>query len=103
MLVASFEQHIEAQIDRLDESVDKVWESAGEIETVMRYLNVCPLAERNQLLDYARRRLDYLPQQESERVKRTLDEMIRLIQKKEINQKSVTTATKDKSNDHMEY
>lgn len=86
-MITYVRQHLDSQIERLDKSVDKVWENAGDMEMVIRYLNTCPTAERNQLLDYARKRLDYLPQQESERVKRTLDEMIRQTQTKERNQK----------------
>jgi len=77
MLMQCVIERIGEQIERLDESVDKVWENAGDLEMVIRYLNTCSSAERNQIIEYARERLDNLPQQESERAKRTLDELIR--------------------------
>lgn len=69
-------QHLDSQIERLDESVDKVWENAGDMEMVIRYLNTCPTAERNQLLEYVQKRLDNLPQQERNRAKLALESII---------------------------
>ena len=75
-MITYVRQHLDSQIERLDESVDKVWENAGDLEIVIRYLNTCPPEERNQMLEYVQKRLDNLPQQERNRAKLALESII---------------------------
>lgn len=84
-LFVKFDEHIDEQIERLNDSVDKVWRDANEWEEVLRYLNLCSDDEYNLFVDRARKYLDYLPQQEGNKVKQSLIEMILKTEEKHTN------------------
>ena len=102
-MITYVRQHLDSQIERLDESVDKVWESAGDMEIVIRFLNTCPPAERKRMIEYAQKRLDYLPQQERECAKQTLDEMIAQSLNKAIRQTEAGKIHQEKTKEDIEY
>lgn len=75
--------HIDEQIDRLDESVDKVWRDKEEWRSIVRYLNTCSEEEYKKLYTKARMHLDYLPKEERTQAKMALNDLlITMAQKK---------------------
>jgi len=68
--MTSFTQHIEEQINRLDESVNQVWYDTHEWNNIIRYLKTCSDDEYEALYKRARKHLDTLPEQEKIYAKR---------------------------------
>jgi len=81
-MLRSFVNHIDSQIERLDESVEKVWREGSEWEMVLKYLNACPDEEYEEYVRRAEKYLDYLPHKEQEKVKKQLQELISEASKK---------------------
>ena len=71
-------QRTNEQIDRLNETVDYVWQDTHEWNSIIRYLKTCSEEEYEKLYKRARDFLDNLPQQEKLYAKKTLDEIISL-------------------------
>ena len=82
MLIAKAVEEIEKQIDRLDESVEKVWRDASDWEMIAKYLNTCTDEEYEMMLKRATSHLDRLPVVEREKAKQTLSQMIQQAQQK---------------------
>ena len=102
-MMTSFTQHIDEQIERLDQSVDQVWQDTHEWNNIIRYLKTCSYEEYEMLYKRARVHLDYLPQQERANVKLALDEMILKVQKKETNTSTKQGSSHEKSKDTISY
>lgn len=77
-MMISFMQRTNEQIDRLNETVDYVWQDTHEWNSIIRYLKTCSEEEYEKLYKRARDFLDNLPQQEKLYAKKTLDEIISL-------------------------
>ena len=102
-MMTGFTQHIDEQIERLDESVDQVWQDTHEWNNIIRYLKTCPDDEYEALYERARKHLDALPQQEKMHAKQALDEMIQQSKVKADNPKEKMNICKGKSKDEKEY
>ena len=61
-MMKRFVEHIDEQIDRLDESVDQVWQDTHEWNNIIRYLKTYSDDEYETLYKRAREPLDYLPE-----------------------------------------
>lgn len=85
-MLNSFVSHVDTQIERLNESVDKVWHHSGDWEKVIRYLKTCPQEDYDKFLDQAERYLDSLPEIERKNIKAKLDAQIYKATKKHNNQ-----------------
>lgn len=69
-------QHIDEQINRLDEAVDHVWQDTHEWNNIIRYLKTCSEDEYEALYKRAREYLDCLPIKVKEQVLQSLDSLI---------------------------
>lgn len=69
-------EHINTQIYRLNESVDKVWHNSDDWEKVIKYLNTCHQEEFDEFVKRAKKHLDYLPQKEQAMIKLKLQTQI---------------------------
>ena len=61
-MMKGFVEHIDEQIDRLDESVDQVWQDTHEWNNIIRYLKTYSDDKYETLYKLAREPLDYLPE-----------------------------------------
>lgn len=75
-IMVRFIQHIDEQIDRLDESVDQVWQDTHEWNNIVRYLKTCSEDEYVSLYERARDHLNYLPKQEKNKMLMSLESII---------------------------
>lgn len=76
-MIVNFKQHIEDQIERLDETVDRAWQDKDEWNNIVRYLNTCSVEEYEALYKRARKHLDYLPENERHNLMMSLDNLIK--------------------------
>lgn len=90
-MLRSFVNHIDSQIDRLDESVEKIWRDASDWEKVLKYLSACPEEEYMEYVRRAEKYLDYLPREEQEKIKPQLQMLISEAAKKTKVQPSAMT------------
>ena len=73
---AEFDAHIEAQICKLDSSVDTVWRDSNSWDMVLHFLSSCSDDEYDRYVKRAREYLDTLPMREKEKAKMQLEKIM---------------------------